>query len=79
MQMLDRVRCVDAGGNGLLANGALYTVSGVAPAYFASGDGVLLLEVEQHGIPFYAWRFRPTHEPVEQSQCAAFIDEREPV
>lgn len=84
MQMLDRVRCLNAEGNCLLRSGALYTVSGVAPNYFESGDGLYLLEVEQRGsshgfTPFYAWRFRPTHAPVEQSQRTTFVSKLEPV
>lgn len=81
MNMLDRIICINSEGNCLLRLGATYTVAGVARNYFESGDGLYLLEVEQcYGtIPFYAWRFAPTHEPVEQSQNSSFVDEREPV
>lgn len=83
MNMLDRIICTNTEGNCLLRLGATYTVAGVARAYFDSGDGVFLCEVQQWcchgGVPFYAWRFQPTHEPVEQSQSNSFVDEREPV
>lgn len=79
----DRVSCIDSEGNCLVRVGANYTVSGVRREYFKSGDGVFLREVEQWGshgaIPFYAWRFRLTHEPVERLQQHTSVSEREPV
>lgn len=82
MNMLDRIVCVNTEGNSLLRLGATYTVTGVTDDEF--GRGVFLREVEQwssrgDAIPFYSWRFQPTHEPVEQSQQHSFVDEREPV
>lgn len=84
MNKLDRLRCINSEGNALLHAGGIYTVTGVEKCEFENSDGVFLLEAEQwssrgDAIPFYSWRFAPTHEPVEQSQNNSFVDEREPV